>query len=687
MTGKKIVLLRSMNRLKYKMKEEMKVRIGLFSDTYAPDINGVVSSIITLQKELEKRGHEVFIITNHKALLSIQREGNVLRLPGLELKWLYGYKLSTPYHFSARDEIKKMNLDVIHVHTEFGVGMFARIVAKYLNIPVVSTYHTMYEDYTHYINRFEIEEVDVISKKFVTSFSRMISDNVQAVIAPSEKTKETLLKYGVSTPIYVIPTGLDFDKFDPSQIDQEQVSALRKELGFEEQDHIISYIGRIAQEKSIDIAIEGFRYVDDPHTKLMIVGGGPQLEDLKDLVKKYHLEEQVIFTGPKPREDVPMYYAMSDAFVSASLTETQGMTYIEALASHLPVFARPDEVLEDLVIEDVTGYLFETPQEFANKVDAFLKLPKQQLNALADQAREAVNKYDGNMFYTKVLSVYYQAIEDFEDSYEVIKIKASDDYMKIYVVNDSEDEPIKITISLDDYFTLKIQKNTMLDRYTVSELQHKELLLFAYRSCIRKLRMRDYTIKEMRIYLRNQKTLEEHEIEDLLKDLIQKGYLNDYQYMIDKIEKMQYSLQSKGKIIKSLVEKGIPHEDVAKALSDFDEDAENTKAIKMAEKLKTSVKDKSMNMKRKVIAQKLIGQGFETSVARKASEEIEFEDEDDSAALRKTMEKALRTYSRKYHGTELKNRVIRACIQKGFRSSNVLDLCDEMEWQNEEMDQ
>ena len=106
------------------------MRIGLFTDTYTPDINGVVSSIVTLQRELEKNGHDVYVITNHKAM-TMKKEGNVLRLPGLELKWLYGYKLSTPYHFSARDEIRKMQLDVIHVHTEFGVGMFGRIVAKY----------------------------------------------------------------------------------------------------------------------------------------------------------------------------------------------------------------------------------------------------------------------------------------------------------------------------------------------------------------------------------------------------------------------------------------------------------------------------------------------------------------------------------------------------------------------------
>ena len=116
------------------------MRIGLFTDTYTPDVNGVVSSIVTLQKELEAHGHTVFVITNHKAFLSTQREGNVLRLPGLELKWLYGYKLSTPYHFSAKEEIRKMNLDIIHVHTEFGVGLFARIVAHSLDLPMVSTY-------------------------------------------------------------------------------------------------------------------------------------------------------------------------------------------------------------------------------------------------------------------------------------------------------------------------------------------------------------------------------------------------------------------------------------------------------------------------------------------------------------------------------------------------------------------
>ena len=140
-------------------------------------------------------------------------------------------------------------------------------------------------------------------------------------------------------------------------------------------------------------------------------------------------------------------------------------------------------------------------------------------------------------------------------------------------------------------------------------------------------------------------------------------------------------------MIKSLVEKGIPHDDVAQALAQIDDEEESIKAIQLAEKLKATVKDKSMNMKRKAIAQKLIGQGFDSNVAISASEKVEFEDSDDSKALRKTMDKAIRSYSRKYQGTQLKNRVIAACLRKGFESSDILALCDEMEWQNEEMDQ
>lgn len=655
------------------------MRIGLFTDTYIPDINGVVSSVVTLQKELERNGHDVFVITNHKALTS-KREGNVLRLPGLELKWLYGYKLSTPFHFNAKEEIRKMKLDIIHVHTEFGVGVFGRIVAKHLNIPAISTYHTMYEDYTHYINRFDIDEVEKVGKKIVSTFSRSLSDTVQAVIAPSEKTKEALLKYGVQTPIYIIPTGLDLDAFHPDNIDASKVSGIREKYTIRDDDALITYVGRIAQEKSIDVPIEGFRHIKNKHIKFMIVGGGPQLKELKDLVARYELCDQVFFTDKVVADEVPAYYACADCFVSASLTETQGMTFIEALACGLPVFARPDEVLTDLVIENESGFLFSTPQEFAQKLEHFIALSKQEQQDFHSRARSKIHKYDSRVFYSKVISVYHQAIDAFLDAYEVVKIRMLDDYVKISVMNEKEDEAKKVLIDLDDYFTYKIRIHTMLDRHTVAGFITKEKYLNAYRSALRRLRMRDYTRKEMLLYLTRNANIEQEEMEHLLLELEEKGYINDDMYLVDKIEKLQYSLMGKGKIRRTLLQKGLSSEAVDQALEKLNDEEERAKALKMAEKIKMTLKDMSRKMKQQTMIAKLISLGFDSDIARVTSETIKFEEEGDLEALDKTIQKAQRVYSRKWSGKALRDHICTYCVRKGFTMHDIQTKLDEMEW-------
>ena len=658
------------------------MRIGIFSDTYTPEINGVVSSIVTLQRELEKNGHEVYVITNHKALFSTQREGNVLRLPGLELKWLYGYKLSTPYHFSAKEQIKKMNLDVIHVHTEFGVGLFARIIGHHLRIPVVSTYHTMYEDYTHYINKFDIEEIDRVGKKVIGSLSKTIGDTAQAIIAPSEKTKEVLLRYGLRVPIYTIATGLNFEKFNPDRIEQQKVEEIRLEYGIQKDDFVIVFVGRIAQEKSIDIPIEGFRYIKNKKIKLMIVGGGPQLEELKQLVSKYQLEEQVVFTDKKSSEEVPIYYSCADAFVSASLTETQGMTFIEALACGLPVFARKDKVLDELVYEGETGYYFETPEEFAQKLLIYCESTNEFKRNVQESAKKVVVKYDSNIFYNKVLSVYYQAIDDFKDAYEVLKIRILDDYVRITVQNEKEDQEIKILISIDDHFYQKIRKGMLLDRSTIEKFQKKEIQLHAYRGCIKKLRLKDYTSKEITRYLYGNYDLDDKQVQELISELEHNGYLNDQAYMMNKIEKMQYKLQGKGKVTRYLINKGFAPEEVEAAL-EANKDDESSKAQLLANKLKESVRDKSRFMKQQTIMRKLVSNGFDSITAKQVSEGLNFNEEDEKFALDKTIQKGIRNYSKKFKGYDLKNRVLTYCLGKGFQSSEVLDKLNEMEWKDE----
>lgn len=663
------------------------MRIGIFTDTYVPNINGVVSSIVTLQKGLEAKGHEVYIITSHKGFIHSTREGNVFRMPGLELKWLYGYILSTPYHFTVKAEIEKLNLDVIHVHTEFGVGIFGRIVAKTLNLPVVYTYHTMYEDYTHYINKFDLESIEKVSKKATTTFSRFICESVASIIAPSEKTKEKLESYGVRRPIHIIPTGLDLDRFKEEMAPLEKRKEIRAKYNIGDDEKLITYIGRIAEEKSIDIIIDGVPYIKNDKCRLMIVGGGPQLEELKQQAEKLGVSDRVIFTGVVPREDVATYYLTSDCFVSASTSETQGMTFIESLASGLCVLARPDEVLEHLVIENETGYYFNTPEEFAQKAEKYLSLDLATQANMKQKAREIVKPYEVKTFVKHVLDVYELAIEEYKDSFLIKSIKTCNDYMKLYLDSQKHGTEETLMINLDDYMLYRIKKDDVMEHYIFDILKDRERLLIAYQQSIKKLRAKDRTRKEMYDFLINQDkvTLSIKEINQLITTLEEKGYINDEAYMIMEINKLDTMLLGKKKILRKLVEKGIPYEEVEKRLVALDDDRERVKAEKLASKYMMTIKNKSVMRKKAMMVDKLHADGFSYELAKDIVKDLNYEDDllRESVTLVKVVDKAIKNYTKKYHGNELRSRIISYCLNKGFMYDDIVSILDERNITNE----
>lgn len=659
------------------------MRIGIFTDTYTPDINGVVSSIVTLQKGLEKKGHEVYIITNHKGFLHSTHEGNVYRMPGLELKWLYGYILSTPYHMTVKAEIEKLNLDIIHVHTEFGVGIFGRIVARLLHIPVIYTYHTMYEDYTHYINKFDLQTVEKVSKKTVTSITRFLCSSVTGVIAPSEKTLEKLHEYGVKRPIYIIPTGLDMNRFKRENVSTDLMQEIRQKYNFKESDKIITYLGRIAEEKSIDIVVDAASHIQNENCKIMIVGGGPDLNSLKERARKLNVDDRVIFTGPVPREEVPAYYLISDAFVSASITETQGMTFIEALASGLAVFARKDEVLEDLIIEGKTGYYFEDAKEFAHKVDIYLDAGDKIHEEIKQNALKIVEKYDVDTFVNSVLLSYEKAIVDYDDFYTIRSIKSNNECMKLYLDSNADGTEETLLVSLDDYMLYNFKKEEMVERYIYDVLKEKEAKIIAYRMCIKRLSAKDRTRKEMYDFLINQDKVKLNikEINDLIDALEEKGYINDEAYMIMSIDKMDRALYGKGKILRKLVEKGIPYGDIEKALVSIDEDSERIKVEKLANKYMMTVNNKSIMKKKEYIVEKLHNDGFSREMAKEVVNDLNFEEDylKESILLEKTIEKAYKNYGKKYTGRELSQRVFTYAMRKGFLSDDIKQVMSEKE--------
>ncbi len=663
------------------------MRIGIFTDTYEPEINGVVSSILTLQKGLEAQGHDVYIITSHKGFIHSTREGNIFRMPGLELKWLYGYILSTPYHFTVKAEIEKLNLDVVHVHTEFGVGIFGRIVAKALNLPVVYTYHTMYEDYTHYINKFDLESVEKVSKKVLTTFSKYLCDSVASIIAPSEKTKDKLQSYGVKRPICIIPTGLDLERFKDESVDEKKRDEIRAKHGIGKDLKLITYIGRIADEKSIDIIVNGATHLTDENARIMIVGGGPQLEDLKQLAKKLSVDEKIIFTGPVPREDVPAYYLISDCFVSASTSETQGMTFIESLASGLCVLARPDEVLDHLVMEDKTGYFFTNSEEFANKAQNYLNLSEERKKEIAKEARKVTLPYEVDTFVSNVLAVYHKAVEEYKDAYVIKSIKSSNDFMRVYLESAHDNVEEALLISLEDYMLYHVKKDDVMESYIYEILKNKERLLIAYQMSIKKLRAKDRTRKEMYDFLISQDKvqLSIREINRLIEALEEKGYINDEAFMILEINKLDSLFFGKKKILHKLVEKGIPYDAVEEKLKTLSDDGERVKAENLASKYLMTIKNKSLMRKKAMMIDKLHADGFAYDLAKEVVNSLNYEEDlmRESVTLTKTIDKALKNYTKKYHGHELRNRVISYALNKGFMYDDINHVLEERNLEDE----
>ena len=385
------------------------MRIGLFTDTYPPFINGVSTSALMLKQGLEKLGHEVYVVTVNDESFSYKEEDGVLKIPSFPIG-LMNFRQSGIYPLKALKIIKKWKLDIIHSHTEFSIGTFARLISKQLNIPLVHTYHTMYEEYIYYITKGYF---DSASKKLVEYLTLFLCDKtIDELIVPTEKAKELFKdKYKVKRDVYVIPSGIDTTRFYKENIDKNEIINLKKDLGLKKTDFIVLYVGRIAKEKSIDFLINNFNSVlkQIPKAKMIIVGDGPDIKDLIDLAKKEGLENKIIFAGKAPWTDVPKYYSLCDVFVTASKTETQGLTVMEAMGASKPVVAIRDESFELMITDKKDGLFFDDEKSYVDMIYEVYKNKKLR-DEISFNARLTADKYSPYNYAKNVLKVYEKVI-------------------------------------------------------------------------------------------------------------------------------------------------------------------------------------------------------------------------------------------------------------------------------------
>ena len=389
------------------------MRIGIFTDTYPPFINGVSTSINMLENALRKKGHKVFIVTVNPDDMTYKFEdnGRIIRIPGIPTG-IYDYRLTTFYPIKAVNHIKEWDLDIIHSHTEFGIGTFARVIGKQFDIPVVHTYHTMDEDYVQYITKGYF---DGPSKKIVEYLTKFYCDKtVNELIVPTKKTYDLFKeKYKYDRNVHIIPTGIEIERFYKEKVSLDKLNTLKSELGITKDDITVLFVGRIASEKNVEFLIHNHSSLlkVNKNIKLLIVGDGPDLDNYKKLASKNKISDKVIFTGKVAWKDIPLYYNIGDIFTTASHTETQGLTVIEAMASSLPVVALDDEAFRNTVIDGLTGYLFKNRKEYINHMISLIKNKEQRKN-MGTQGRINAETYSSKYFAERVLNVYKLALKD-----------------------------------------------------------------------------------------------------------------------------------------------------------------------------------------------------------------------------------------------------------------------------------
>ncbi|AAN59231.1 glycosyltransferase family 4 protein [Streptococcus mutans] len=352
------------------------MRVGLFTDTYLPQISGVATSIKTLKEELEKQGHEVYIFTTTDKHVKRYEDPTIIRLPSVPFISFTDRRIVYRGLFESYKIAKTYKLDIIHTQTEFSLGILGKMVGKALRIPVIHTYHTQYEDYVRYIANGKL-----IRPSMVKYIVRGFLNDLDGVICPSRIALNLLDGYSVKIPKRIIPTGIDLREYERPDISQEDIAKLREKWAIASDETVLLSLSRVSYEKNIQALLANMPKIlsNNPKVKLLIVGDGPYLEELKEQAQDLAVMDNVIFTGMVSHNETALYYKAADFFISASTSETQGLTYAESLASGKPIIAQSNPYLDDLITDKMFGTLYQTESDLADAVlNAIVSTPAKQ---------------------------------------------------------------------------------------------------------------------------------------------------------------------------------------------------------------------------------------------------------------------------------------------------------------------
>lgn len=377
------------------------LKIALFSDSALPVLNGVSVSIDALMKALRQRGHSVFLFTSrypgHREL-----DPNVTRFISIPFPWFRDYPLAVPPFYPWFQEFKRQNFDIVHTHTPFTVGFVGLRWAQSCEIPLVTTYHTHYDKYQHYVPFFPKPYL----RYKIAKHTNFYYNSVDHVVTPSETSKKWLSRHSVHKPITVIPTGIP----EAEPMDRLQV---RRQFGLAENRRVLLYTGRLATEKNLGRLLQSSALVLDrePECELWLVGDGPAHEEAKSQARELGIGDRVRFWGFVPRKEVARYYAAADVFVFCSMTETQGLVVTEAMAYGLPAVVVQGGGASGSVSNGLDGFVVSNDAaEIAGKILDLLAAPALYRH-MSDHALKTARSCTVSAMADRVLDVYGSVLD------------------------------------------------------------------------------------------------------------------------------------------------------------------------------------------------------------------------------------------------------------------------------------
>lgn len=394
------------------------MRIGMMADLYKPHISGVTNYISLSKQNLELLGHEVFVFTFSSEAYQ-DDETNVIRSQGLPFLDT-GYQFNLRHTRQARSLIRTM--DIVHVHHPFISGSLAIRYCRPYRIPIVFTSHTRYDLYTQ---AYFPALVDVIGITAIQTYLPVFCRAIDMVIAPSKGMRDVLVRLGVDAPIQVVPNGVDLEPFRKPLKPRS-----RSEIGFTQEDVILINVGRLGPEKNLSFLIKAFYGLIEafPNVGLILVGDGPDRENLQERLKQMGIAHRVYFSGRIPYTEVPGLLAMADAYVTASVTEVHPLSVIEAMASRLPVLGIQSPGVGDTIEDGVTGLIVpgEDIASFTAKM-ARLVTNHEERRKMGERAVIEAEKYDIKVTTKNILDQYAMAIKHASER----KISIRDRFMQM----------------------------------------------------------------------------------------------------------------------------------------------------------------------------------------------------------------------------------------------------------------